>query len=111
MLKRLKSLSLIDCQHLEELPENLGWLGNLEEMNVSFTILRHLPDSICMLIHLKCLLLDSCKFLEKLPEDIGQLECLEELNMTKCASGGDIPNSICKMKCLRYIFLHFCSQV
>ncbi|XP_023730868.2 disease resistance protein RPV1 [Lactuca sativa] len=111
MLKCLKSLSLIDCQHLEELPENLGWLENLEELNVSSTILRHLPDSICMLIHLKCLLLDSCKFVEKLPEDIGQLECLEELNLTKCASVGDIPNSICKMKCLRYLFLHFCSQV
>ncbi|KAL4586035.1 hypothetical protein LXL04_010666 [Taraxacum kok-saghyz] len=111
MLKHLKSLKLLDCLYLEELPENLGWLGNLKKLRLSSTGIRRLPDSIRMLIHLKSLRLESCGLLQKLPEDIGQLECLEKLKLAKCESLEDIPNSISNMKCLRYFDLRFCRRV
>nr|KAJ0211863.1 hypothetical protein LSAT_V11C400215470 [Lactuca sativa] len=111
MLKRLKYLKLYDCSLLENLPEDLGQLECLEKLHLTdrifgqlecleklhltdAKIIKHLPDSICMLKRLKDLQLYNCLQLEKLPEDLGQLECLEELNLQGSERLQDIPKSI-----------------
>ncbi|CAI9278820.1 unnamed protein product [Lactuca saligna] len=97
MLKRLKSLRLRDCMHLEELPENLGCLESLEKLSLLSTSIRRLPDSICMLNRLKILRLQSCLLLEEVPKDLGRLACLEKLNLIS-ASIKYLPDSICMLK-------------
>lgn len=93
------------------MPEDFGHLASLEKLNLSFTPIKHLPHSICMLKQLKTLNLSSCWNLEKLPEDIGGLECLQNLNLTECTQVREIPDSICTLKCLKYFILLDCIQL
>uniref|UniRef100_A0A251UVE8 Putative leucine-rich repeat domain, L domain-like protein n=1 Tax=Helianthus annuus TaxID=4232 RepID=A0A251UVE8_HELAN len=130
-LHYLRVLSLADCG-IEELPEDIGQLECLEELDLRRSKIKHLPDSICKLKYLKALILRSCNIirdippsicklkhlkklylsncsgLEKLPENLGDLESLItlELRSTKIR---DVPSSICKLKHLKYLLLSNCS--
>ncbi|KAH7516680.1 hypothetical protein FEM48_Zijuj10G0160800 [Ziziphus jujuba var. spinosa] len=46
-LTSLKKLKLRGCSGLEQLPENLGDIEGLEELDLSRTAIRKLPSSIC----------------------------------------------------------------
>ena len=59
----LKSLNLCDCSRLVKLPENLGNLEGLEELNVSRTPIRGLFSSSIHLKNLKELSIGGCDFL------------------------------------------------
>nr|GEW19967.1 hypothetical protein [Tanacetum cinerariifolium] len=88
-LKRLIFLNISGCSKLDSFSfinhfESLEILECLEKLDLSFTSIEHLPDSICLLKNLKTLNLSSCWNLKKLPEDIGQLECLQNLILTEC---------------------------
>ncbi|XP_024959640.1 TMV resistance protein N-like [Cynara cardunculus var. scolymus] len=96
---------------IQEAPKYLDRIECLEKLSLSFTDIKHLPDSICMLRHLKILRLEDCKLLEKLSEDLGQLECLEVLWLQGCTSLQGIPNNICNMKRLEYLNLNGCILV
>ncbi|KAJ0954909.1 putative TIR domain, P-loop containing nucleoside triphosphate hydrolase [Helianthus annuus] len=106
----LKSLVYLNLSFsgIEELPEDLGQLECLEELDLGGTKVKHLPGSICMLKHLKTLHLWGCKYLEKLPEDVGQLESLKILDLALCRNLREIPNNICKLKCLNELDLYGC---
>ncbi|CAI9262181.1 unnamed protein product [Lactuca saligna] len=110
MLKHLKSLKISDCQHLEELPENLGLLENLMELSLSTASIRRLPDSVCMLKHLKSLKLGDCQHLEELPENLGWLGNLEEL-MFMSISIRRLPDSICMLSHLKSLHLDSCGRL
>ncbi|CAH1421476.1 unnamed protein product [Lactuca virosa] len=97
-LQRLRKLKIEGS--ILEVPKDLYKLECLEELVLSYTEIKHLPDSICMLKHLKSLKIISCLSLQKLPENLGQLECLEKLHL----SDTDIerlPDSICMLKNLK----------
>ncbi|KAI3793874.1 hypothetical protein L1987_36497 [Smallanthus sonchifolius] len=108
-LKCLRKLTLEG--NIPDVPNELDQLECLEELNLWSAKIKHLPDSICNLIHLKILQLKSCWLLEQLPEDLGRLECLEELHLTDCMSLRVIPNSICEMKHLKCLCLPNCILV
>ncbi|XP_030941090.1 TMV resistance protein N-like [Quercus lobata] len=57
----LKILTLSGCSKLVELPENLGNLKGLEELDLSGTAIKVLPTSIKLLKNLKKLSLCGCK--------------------------------------------------
>ncbi|KAL8239927.1 hypothetical protein R6Q59_016494 [Mikania micrantha] len=99
-LKCLKKLHLSNCHQVEKWPDELGRLECLEVLNIKYAVIRCLPESIIQLKHLKSLDLTCCELLEQLPMDLGGLECLEELRLTYCRSLRDIPDSICRLKCL-----------
>ncbi|XP_023767545.1 disease resistance protein RPV1 [Lactuca sativa] len=105
-LQRLKKLKLHGG--IPEAPRDLGQLEYLEQLDLSHTHIKHLPDSICMLKNLKSLKLKSCVLLEKLPEDLGRLECLKKLTVTS-AMIKDVPESICMLKQLESLKLSYCS--
>ncbi|GMF88825.1 unnamed protein product [Phytophthora fragariaefolia] len=73
----LETLSLI-ADGLERLPENIGALTRLTELDLTKNQLRELPASLTRLEGLTALNL-SCNFLEKLPEDFGNFVKLEKL--------------------------------
>ncbi|EEY62860.1 uncharacterized protein PITG_15291 [Phytophthora infestans T30-4] len=76
-LPSLETLSFID-DGLEKLPESIGTLRYLMELDLTKNRLRELPDTLTKLTALKILNL-SCNVLEKLPEEFGKLEKLEKI--------------------------------
>ena len=64
------------------LPEQIGELHNLEELDVSLTGISKLPDSIGNLSCLKKLNLGGTR-LAHLPEGVGELHNLEELDVSR----------------------------
>uniref|UniRef100_A0A7N2MFZ4 ADP-ribosyl cyclase/cyclic ADP-ribose hydrolase n=1 Tax=Quercus lobata TaxID=97700 RepID=A0A7N2MFZ4_QUELO len=89
----LKSLNLSGCSKLDELPENLGNIETLEELDMSGTAITGLPLSIEPLIGLIKLDLSGCSKLDELPENLGNIETLEELDVSGTAITG-LPLSI-----------------
>ncbi|KVI02321.1 NB-ARC-like protein [Cynara cardunculus var. scolymus] len=85
------------------------WIGNLEKL-ISFglcacTNLERFSQSICGLRYLRKLTLEGG--IPESPKDLDRLECLEELNLlsTKITH---LPDSICKLKHLKYLKLDRC---
>ncbi|PWA87832.1 Disease resistance protein [Artemisia annua] len=91
-----------------EFPEDLGQLECLEELCLSSTKIKHLPDSIYMLKHLKYLKVKNSDLHEKVPEDLGQLKCLEKLYVSS-EKIEYLPDSICMLKRLKLLDVTFCS--
>ncbi|XP_035845642.1 disease resistance protein RPV1 isoform X2 [Helianthus annuus] len=107
-LQHLRVLKLRFCG-IEELPEDIGQLECLEELDLRRSKIKHLPDSICKLKHLKTLILQGCKVC-KLPENFGQIDSLNRLGLTSTKIR-DIPPSICKLKHLKVLDLSNCSEL
>ncbi|GMF21072.1 unnamed protein product [Phytophthora lilii] len=76
-LPLLETMSLI-ADHIEQLPDSIGTLVHLTELDLTKNRLRQLPDTITNLTGLTTLNL-SCNNLEKLPDDFGRLHKLEKL--------------------------------
>jgi len=100
--KNLKYLSFRGLP-LESLPDEIGDLTDLEELNLEFTRLVILPATIGKLKKLKILTLYYSKLIE-LPDEIGNLTSLEELDL------GDnqilkLPASIGKLRNLKKLVL------
>ncbi|PWA37507.1 toll/interleukin-1 receptor (TIR) domain-containing protein [Artemisia annua] len=88
-------------------PKALDKIESLEELVLSSTEIKNLPDNICMLKCLKTLRLESRMHLEKLPEDIGGLKCLEHLHLLSTRIK-HLPDSICMLKHLKSLTLQSC---
>ncbi|CAI9281504.1 unnamed protein product [Lactuca saligna] len=106
-LQRLRKLIL---KSYPEVPKDIDHLECLEELVLSSTKGRHLPDSICMLKHLKSLELLSCGRLEKLPKDLGQLECLQKLRLSS-TKVKRLPDTICMLKQLKSLKIISCGRL
>ncbi|KAL3371073.1 hypothetical protein AABB24_007883 [Solanum stoloniferum] len=79
-LLSLEDLDLSYCNIIDgRLPEDIGSLSSLEELNLCGNKFEHLPQSISELGALRSLNLYNCKRLTQLPEDIGCLSSLKEL--------------------------------
>ncbi|KAL4642426.1 hypothetical protein ACB092_02G017200 [Castanea dentata] len=91
-LTSLKTLTLSGCSKLDELPEYLGNVGGLEELDVSGTAIRELPSSILLLKNLKFLCLHGCEELlgfplmqQRSPNPMGILKhSLIDLDLSYC---------------------------
>ena len=97
-LKYLEELNLTH-NFFRELPESIGSFESLKKLDLFFNRIEKLPESIGMLKSLKYLDLSDNK-LQILPESIGSLESLEELNLY----GNNIvklPESIGRLRSLK----------
>eukprot|EP00948_MAST-09A_sp_MAST-9A-sp1_P003474 g3474.t1 len=95
-LKNLQVLSLSN-NNLDHLPENIGDLVHLKELNLLKNKLVDLPDSICNLKDLVILEISNNR-LRNLPERIGNLQKLPRLTVESnelC----ELPDSLCELKC------------
>ncbi|KAM3283284.1 hypothetical protein P3S67_026929 [Capsicum chacoense] len=93
-LKCLVKLNVSYCFKVDSLPEEIGDLENLEELDARFTLISTPPSSIC----------------EGLLEDIGCLHSLEELTL----SGNNFeyfPQSIAQLGALRFLDLSHCKKI
>ncbi|KAL1822163.1 hypothetical protein ACET3Z_008941 [Daucus carota] len=127
-------LHLGQYQNLRRLPEQLGDMKWLKELDASHTAIEELPDSITQLKELYWMKLDGCKNLKKLPQQIGNMEGLRTfrasgsaieqlpdsfvglvnlkiLELSCCRNLRNLPNSIWKLQLLRVLDLGQCSKL
>ncbi|XP_062119316.1 putative disease resistance RPP13-like protein 1 [Humulus lupulus] len=105
-LKRLRFLSLHIFRCAHELPKSIGELRHLRFLDLSYTSVKELPKSFCMLYNLQALKMVRCDDLIKFPKKfyhlinlrylgigcrqlcklppLGQLPALETLEIVRC---------------------------
>ena len=77
----LRVLSFSGYSNMRELPNSIGDLKHLRYLNLSYTSIRLLPDSLCNLYKLQTLLLLYCVFLIELPSKMWRLVNLRHLDL------------------------------
>ncbi|XP_040370751.1 uncharacterized protein LOC112188838 isoform X2 [Rosa chinensis] len=93
----LKFLYLSLCSSMEKLPENIGYLKHLEELDACDTAIRKVPESISGLKNLILLCFHGCSGLTglELPNKFSGLRSLTALNLGGCnLAQGVIPDDI-----------------
>ncbi|RHN66290.1 putative P-loop containing nucleoside triphosphate hydrolase, leucine-rich repeat domain, L [Medicago truncatula] len=80
--KRLRVLSLSRYKNIIKLPDSIGNLVQLRYLDISFTGIKSLPDTICNLYNLQTLNLSGCRSLTELPVHIGNLVNLHHLDIS-----------------------------
>ncbi|KAG0590527.1 hypothetical protein KC19_1G106300 [Ceratodon purpureus] len=101
----------IACERLQCLPNSIGDLKLLSHLGLRrCDNLNRLPKTLGGLSSLKMLWIDSCP-IRKLPRSIGQLSELRKLEMTGCKNLQKLPTSIRNLKGLRRFKLRDCGSV
>ncbi|XP_057393301.1 malignant fibrous histiocytoma-amplified sequence 1 isoform X3 [Balaenoptera acutorostrata] len=101
-LRELRKLNLSHNQ-LPALPAQLGALIHLEELDVSFNRLAHLPDSLSCLSRLRAIDVDHNQ-LTAFPWQLLQLAALEELDVSSNRLRG-LPEDISALRALKILWL------
>ncbi|XP_049381498.1 TMV resistance protein N-like [Solanum stenotomum] len=138
-LKGLVKLDVSNCAKLESLPEEIGDLGKLEQLDANYTLISRPPSSIVRLNNLKLLNftkvnsedrlffvfpqvnegLLSLEYLDLsycnikdggLPEDIGSLSSLKVLHL-RGNNFEYLPQSIAQLGALEYLYLSDCKSL
>ena len=104
-LKSLERLDLSMSSKFENLPENLGNLKALKELDLSGTTIKEFPSSIEGLTSLTLLTLRYCKNLVCLPSTICNLKLLECLDLFCCSNFDNLPNNLGNVKGLKKLDL------
>ncbi|XP_076911121.1 disease resistance protein RGA2-like [Bidens hawaiensis] len=92
---------------LKTLPESICKLKHLKFLNLSYSGIEVLPDSIIYLQNLQVLLLYSCKKLRELPESVCELKQLSYMNLSH-SSIEALPESIIYLRNLQVLLLDSC---
>ncbi|CAK9875577.1 unnamed protein product [Sphagnum jensenii] len=110
-LSRLKNLDVQGCSTLKALPDSVGELVELTHLNLSnCTTLKRLPDTICLLSKLEKLWLINCTELEFLPTEFGKLQRLDEF-WADTTSLSRLPHSFSQLSNLEDLHLHKCEEI
>ncbi|XP_039169748.1 disease resistance protein RPV1-like [Eucalyptus grandis] len=123
-LASLQYLSLQECRLLREIPDSIGKLASLTKINLHWTAIEELPESIGSLKKGCCSLREipdsigklasltelhlKWTTIEALPESIGSLKELKTLNVSWCKSLTHILGSIGDQVSLKHLLLHGC---
>ncbi|CAK9224463.1 unnamed protein product [Sphagnum troendelagicum] len=110
-LSRLKNLDVQGCSTLKALPDSVGELVELTQLNLSnCTTLKRLPDTICLLSKLQKLWLINCTKLKFLPIEFGKLQRLDEF-WADATSLSKLPHSFSQLSNLEDLHLHKCENI
>lgn len=104
-IEELKTLTKLTIRSgwMEEVPEEIGSLTNLEELLIKGRYeLTSISDNIMYLEKLKYLQIEDCEKLNQLPSTIGKLHNLEKL-WVKRTKIKFLPDSICELTNLTHL--------
>nr|POF02620.1 isoform 1 of protein suppressor of npr1-1, constitutive 1 [Quercus suber] len=104
-LSSLQRLNFCGCLYFENLPENLGNLKGLYDLDLSETAIKEFPSSIEGLTALNSLTLKDCTNLVCLPSTICSLNSLERLNLCGCSNFDNLPENLGNLKGLYHLDL------
>ncbi|GLT40891.1 hypothetical protein SLA2020_149920 [Shorea laevis] len=96
-LNRLRVLSL-HRYSISQLPDCFENLKHIRYIDLSFTLIKCLPESVGSLLILQTLLLHGCYELTKLPTTIGNLVDLHYLDISDTPSLKEMPSGIGNLK-------------
>ncbi|KAI3457264.1 hypothetical protein Pfo_013927 [Paulownia fortunei] len=99
-LRHLRVLNLSNCG-ITILHKSVGGLIYLRYLDLSYNLMRRLPETICHLLNLQTLNLSSCHVLEELPRKISNLINLRHLNIEDCVRLSRMPANIGKLRNLQ----------
>ncbi|KAG0602447.1 hypothetical protein M758_10G015100 [Ceratodon purpureus] len=89
----------------------LGGIINVLYLDLSYTNLEELPESIKELKALVSLDLSWCEFLKELPGSIKELKALSSLDFSRCRALKELPEGIKELTVLTYFNLLGCSSL
>ena len=84
-MRCLRVLSLREYQ-IRDLPKSIGNLKHLCYLDLSYTSIKILPESVCCLYNLQTMILGGCQDLTELPSRMGKLINLRYLDLSICDS-------------------------
>ncbi|CAI5533692.1 unnamed protein product, partial [Closterium sp. Naga37s-1] len=105
LLSQLKELNVIDCCELSAFPQSVSAMESLTSLVLDGCDLHELPGDIGQLSNLVSLKLSSSK-LVTLPDSFGQLGKLKELVFMECNSLLELPNSFTNLNSLETLFIY-----
>nr|XP_028955167.1 putative disease resistance RPP13-like protein 1 isoform X1 [Malus domestica]XP_028955168.1 putative disease resistance RPP13-like protein 1 isoform X1 [Malus domestica]XP_028955169.1 putative disease resistance RPP13-like protein 1 isoform X1 [Malus domestica]XP_028955170.1 putative disease resistance RPP13-like protein 1 isoform X1 [Malus domestica]XP_028955171.1 putative disease resistance RPP13-like protein 1 isoform X1 [Malus domestica]XP_028955172.1 putative disease resistance RPP13-l len=79
--KCLRAISLSRYMNITHLPDSIGNHMHLRYIDLSYTPIKRLPDTVCTLYNLQTLLLKGCSSLVELPADMRKLIHLRHLDI------------------------------
>ncbi|XP_057744598.1 putative disease resistance protein At3g14460 [Arachis stenosperma] len=96
-------LRVLSFHKLDVLPDSIGKLIHLRYLNLSWTDIDRLPESLCNLYNLQILILYECTKLTMLPINMHNLVNLRHLDVRN-TSLEEMPGGISKLKHLRVLY-------
>ncbi|XP_073225404.1 putative disease resistance RPP13-like protein 1, partial [Cicer arietinum] len=102
-LKCLRVLSFQGFRDFKALPDSIGELIHLRYLDLSFTPIKTLPESLCDLHNLQTLKLRNCDELTKLPNGMQKLVNLRILDIRLTLSLENMPREMSKLNHLRHL--------
>ena len=84
-MRCLRVLSLREYE-IRDLPKSIGNLKHLYYLDLSYTSIKILPESVSCLYNLQTMILRGCRDLTELPSRIGKLINLRYLDLSGCGS-------------------------
>ncbi|KAJ9685851.1 hypothetical protein PVL29_017787 [Vitis rotundifolia] len=103
ILPKFKSLRVLSlCEYrIIDVPDSIHNLKQLRYLDLSTTLIKRLPESICCLCNLQTMMLSKCRNLLELPSKMGKLINLRYLDISETKSLKEMPNDMDQLKSLQ----------